>query len=612
MVWFSRVRNWVTDSGNGIGIRADYHDSEDDNFATGINLALNIAGGNSPTANIPFGGFKITGAASGTAATDYATVGQVQSRVVAYAADSVGTDLYAITLSPAITSYVVGQQFLFAPGTANTTTTPSLNVNGLGAKTLKKDKGAVLGVGELQANQLVLVSYDGTNFQMLSPASGGINQSGSSIYAADGGGSDSYVITLSPVPTAYSAGMMLNVKCNTANVGSATLNVNGLGAKSILKELNLALNDNDIKATQIIQVIYDGTNFQMISPASYLVSQDGHAIYAADAGSSDTYAITLSPAPPAYITGFSVRFKANTLNTGASTLNCNGLGAVSIRKFGTTINTETGDILAGQIVQVIYDGTNFQMISPVININNATAETTPVGADKLAIYDSVNAANRSITLSDLINGQVEDTTPDAAADYLMSYDASATTTKKVLFGNAGKLVLLQTNTSSTSAISEFNALFTSAYSHYVFLFDAIVPATDAVRLYCQLGTGATPTYATTLYNWGSTTHSSGVNYVGYSVSDTQATLSNPNVSYSISNTALMGVSGEVRLFGATASSTVVSCTGFLQHHSSSNASSSIASTSFNRAAATYTAIKFYMSSGNITSGKIRMYGVRNT
>ena len=204
MVWFSRVRNWVTDSGNGIGIRADYHDSEDDNFATGINLALNIAGGNSPTANIPFGGFKITGAASGTAATDYATVGQVQSRVVAYAADSVGTDLYAITLSPAITSYVVGQQFLFAPGTANTTTTPSLNVNGLGAKTLKKDKGAVLGVGELQANQLVLVSYDGTNFQMLSPASGGINQSGSSIYAADGGGSDSYVITLSPVPTAVS------------------------------------------------------------------------------------------------------------------------------------------------------------------------------------------------------------------------------------------------------------------------------------------------------------------------------------------------------------------------------------------------------------------------
>lgn len=83
--------------------------------------------------------------------------------------------------------------------------------------------------------------------------------------------------------------------------------------------------------------------------------------YAADAGSSDAYAITLSPAPTAYYAGMTVRFKANTLNTGAATLNINALGAIPIAKSYNS-PMETGDILANQIVEVVYDGTNFQLI----------------------------------------------------------------------------------------------------------------------------------------------------------------------------------------------------------------------------------------------------------
>ena len=86
--------------------------------------------------------------------------------------------------------------------------------------------------------------------------------------------------------------------------------------------------------------------------------------YAADAGSNDTYAITLSPAPNAYTTGQVFRFKANTVNTGAATLNVNGLGAKTIVK-GVSSTLADGDIAAGQFVQVQYDGTNFVMQSPV-------------------------------------------------------------------------------------------------------------------------------------------------------------------------------------------------------------------------------------------------------
>lgn len=88
-------------------------------------------------------------------------------------------------------------------------------------------------------------------------------------------------------------------------------------------------------------------------------SPDGQ--YAADAGSTDAYAITLSPAPTAYFTGMMVRFKANTVNTGAATLNVNGLGAKTIKK-NTIDDLSNNDITANQIVNVVFDGTNFQLV----------------------------------------------------------------------------------------------------------------------------------------------------------------------------------------------------------------------------------------------------------
>jgi len=84
-------------------------------------------------------------------------------------------------------------------------------------------------------------------------------------YAADAEGSDTYVITLSPVPAAYYNGMVVNFKANTANTGAATLNVNALGAKTIKKMHDQDLETGDIESGQIVTLVYDGTNFQMQS-----------------------------------------------------------------------------------------------------------------------------------------------------------------------------------------------------------------------------------------------------------------------------------------------------------------------------------------------------------
>lgn len=87
-----------------------------------------------------------------------------------YAVDSVGSDSYAITVS-GISAYVAGQTFKFKAGTANTGAC-TLNVNALGAKTIKKDVTTDLATGDILANQIVVVTYDGTNFQLSSSVAG--------------------------------------------------------------------------------------------------------------------------------------------------------------------------------------------------------------------------------------------------------------------------------------------------------------------------------------------------------------------------------------------------------------------------------------------------------
>lgn len=94
-------------------------------------------------------------------------------------------------------------------------------------------------------------------------------------------------------------------------------------------------------------------------------------IYGSDAGSSDAYAITLSPAVTSYtdVLGVPIAFRANTVNTGAATLALNGLTAKTIKKrFNQDLSD--GDIVSGQVVYVIYDGTNFQALSSLAQVVN--------------------------------------------------------------------------------------------------------------------------------------------------------------------------------------------------------------------------------------------------
>lgn len=70
---------WTGDQSLGIGIEAGRHDTQDNDFATGINACLNKDGSNSATGNLNLGGNKITNVGSATVSTDVPTLGQVNT-----------------------------------------------------------------------------------------------------------------------------------------------------------------------------------------------------------------------------------------------------------------------------------------------------------------------------------------------------------------------------------------------------------------------------------------------------------------------------------------------------------------------------------------------------
>lgn len=85
-------------------------------------------------------------------------------------------------------------------------------------------------------------------------------------YAVAGGTANALTLTLpGPAITAYAAGQVFSVKATAANTGAATINVSGLGAKSILYGDGSPMDVNAWTSGAILLLEYNGTEFQLLS-----------------------------------------------------------------------------------------------------------------------------------------------------------------------------------------------------------------------------------------------------------------------------------------------------------------------------------------------------------
>jgi len=98
------------------------------------------------------------------------------------------------------------------------------------------------------------------------------------------------------------------------------------------------------------------------------------SIYAAggdfytDSGTADDYILSVigsKVAPSAYFTGMRVRFVVGNTNTGAATANIATLGDKGIKARDGSSDPAAGELIAGQIVDLTYDGTNLVITAGV-------------------------------------------------------------------------------------------------------------------------------------------------------------------------------------------------------------------------------------------------------
>jgi hypothetical protein len=87
------------------------------------------------------------------------------------------------------------------------------------------------------------------------------------VFAVDTGVANAYVAAFSPTPPTQ-VGTRVYIKCIHANTAASTLAITGFlagAAKPITKNGTTALAGAEISANQIVQLVWDGTEWQMIS-----------------------------------------------------------------------------------------------------------------------------------------------------------------------------------------------------------------------------------------------------------------------------------------------------------------------------------------------------------
>ncbi|VVC75980.1 hypothetical protein AQUSIP_12810 [Aquicella siphonis] len=157
-------------------------------------------------------------------------------------------------------------------------------------------------------------------------------------------------------------------------------------------------NSNFINET-LQQKISQATGDARYAQASSV--QKGQYVYAVDTGTANNYAASLSPTLTSYTAGLGIRLKVAHNNTGASTININGLGAKAIT-YSNGSALIGGELVAGMIASLMYDGTQFQFInssssSSSVNANQVQSNVYNFFADVSASVNTIKSGINSIS-----------------------------------------------------------------------------------------------------------------------------------------------------------------------------------------------------------------------
>ena len=424
--------------------------------------------------------------------------------------------------------------------------------------------------------------------------SAGDVQDGSLTYLTSVSGTNTIVATAAVGMSAYATGQTFRFISAGANTGAATININTIGAKSIVKLNGSPLVAGDIPSGAMVSVSYDGTNFQLQSTlgvSSFSAGATGLTPSTATTGAvtlagvlgklnggtgaltaTITFVaraanvVTISTAGVhSFVVGDYVTVAAVT-NTGFNG-NFTITGTPTTTSFtyaqtGSTVSTtaDTGTVtdlsyvnLATNVTGTLYPnfggtGTTTLPTGNLI-VGNATSAVTSI-APALNNQSLVVTAGSSVTAGSFVVGATYTITSVGTTSFT-SIGASANTvgiaftatgvgsgtgTATLNTWAAGSSIASATSVATTSGTNIDFTNIPSWTKRITVMFNGV---TNATSITVQLGYGATPTYVTSGYN-GSYAQVSNSSATQSSVSSSGFGLNASTVVSGMMNIALLG------------------------------------------------------------------------
>jgi hypothetical protein len=174
-----------------------------------------------------------------------------------------------------------------------------------------------------------------------------------------------YAVSPTPNYTSYAAGQLLIFTADAATEGATNIKVGALAIVDLLDQNGQELKAGDIRAGDTVMAI---CRVDLLGPWRVVGTLNRSATrYATSAGTANaqTVAFEAPIASLAQIEGIPLLFKvgAALTNTGAMTVAVDGTAATAV-KLPNGSDVVAGDVVAGTIAAICYNGTNFNLLNP--------------------------------------------------------------------------------------------------------------------------------------------------------------------------------------------------------------------------------------------------------
>jgi len=260
------------------------------------------------------------------------------------------------------------------------------------------------------------------------------------------GSANAYVLAANATLTAYAQGDEFTFKANFANTSAATLNVDSVGAKTIKKAHDQDLVTGDIESGALVRVVYDGTNFQLMSPTGYDPAS-AVASTAADAVSTAADVVTTNADV--------VLTNADAASTAADVL----LTAADVVSTNADVVTTNADVVLtnADVVSTNADVVSAEAAAGAVAIPFTFDSSTTMADPGTGDFRFNNATVSSVTAITLDANSADTGNPDVS-DYIATWGASDSTDK-------AHIIIKKSGTPATFAVFKITAAVTDNTTH---------------------------------------------------------------------------------------------------------------------------------------------------